>query len=143
MPLTPDQMDALRALDWLFDGERREGRTTVIAVALIRLALQYPGREVVYLDHYLWGSHETMVHLMSDQLRSMVLTDPELSQLNWVFSRNGFRLITPEITDTIPHNWLPYRDNPPPRVLSALKAEADRQEKPRSVWDRLRNADSV
>ena len=49
--LTPEQQRALEVLDWLYDpAARREGRTTVVAISLIRLALRNPGMQVAVQD---------------------------------------------------------------------------------------------
>lgn len=53
MPLTERQHDALDVLDWLFDPEaRRQGRSYILAVALIRAAAIHPNVDVPVLDHH-------------------------------------------------------------------------------------------
>lgn len=51
--LSPEQADALRSLEWLLSpDERRDGRTTVIAIAAIRVAAAHPRMAVAVRDHH-------------------------------------------------------------------------------------------
>ena len=52
MPLTEQQTAALPVLDWLIGGERRTGRSLVIAVAIIRAACRNPGVSFYLVDHF-------------------------------------------------------------------------------------------
>lgn len=52
--LTPQQLEAIQALEWLYDPgapQRRTGRSLVTAIAMIRLALRYPGQSINLRDH--------------------------------------------------------------------------------------------
>ena len=73
MPLTYQQQRAVEVLDWLLDpgdDSRRSGRTFVMAVAFIRVALQNPGTPVAVRDHhptrdadrFLIHAIETLIH---------------------------------------------------------------------------------
>lgn len=51
VPLTDQQQEAVRALDWLLStDQRRTGRSLTIAVALVRQATQNPNQEVHFGD---------------------------------------------------------------------------------------------
>jgi hypothetical protein len=53
MPLTQQQREAVRALDWILepDEHRRTGRSFSQAVALVRVAARYPGTRFGCQDH--------------------------------------------------------------------------------------------
>jgi hypothetical protein len=52
VPLTEQQQAALPALDWLIGGERRTGRSLVMAVAIIRAACRNPEVPFYLVDHF-------------------------------------------------------------------------------------------
>jgi len=117
MPLTPDQLQAVGILDWLLDqeGHRRTGRSLTYAVALIRQALRYPGRNIYYMDHIGHISLRDMRHLSRSLIDYLTVEDPFLRLLTWRCQQQHFQLVTiPEETivtrAAIPwpmHNWLP------------------------------------
>lgn len=54
--LSPEQMAAIAAVEWLLTpsppAARAEGRTTALAIAIIRLAAAHPGRVIPVRDHH-------------------------------------------------------------------------------------------
>lgn len=130
MPLTPIQLQAVPVLDWLFDqqGHRREGRSLVIAVGLIRQALRYPGSNIRYVDHYPERNQSDVIRNYITELIDV----PALARWDWSFQRDSFRLIAPEITDAIPHDWLPTLPQTPDMPVTR-----------KSVWERLVEDDLV
>lgn len=56
VPLTQTQLNAFEALKWLFDehtqGRRQTGRTYLMAVVYISLALDHIGEWIAVRDHY-------------------------------------------------------------------------------------------
>jgi hypothetical protein len=152
MPLTSAQLQALRVLDWLFDRNenRAEGRTHVVAIALIRQALRYPGTPIAIVDHHL-DPHN--MHSVTDHLRmtiqSMVSRDPVLSGFNWEWhrDRNGFRMLTPDATNLIPLDWVPTGQGLPARLREAQEraaiaagAESIREAEDEAIFERLDEA---
>lgn len=126
MPLTPLQAGALNTLDWLLssdDGERRTGRSTLIAIVLIRQAARNPGRTVSYVDHL---PHQENRRYVCEIIRDLLHSDPRFDQ-RAVVNRDNFRL---NLAAPIP-NWLP-----PGFELPALPQRP--QGSRRSRYDRLR-----
>lgn len=123
MPLNETQLRVLQALDWLFDQDihRAEGRTLTLAVALIRQALRYPGRNVLYVDHHLGGAYSDFGRLVGSQVRSLIEEDPQLSRYEWACQRDRFRVIAPDITDALPLNWVPHRHMTPEEAQTHLE----------------------
>lgn len=78
--LTTNQERALTALGWLFDGRRREGRSTVLAIALIRHALMHPGTRVTVHDHTHPNTDEHDLRLAM-VVGSLLAVDPALRGL--------------------------------------------------------------
>ncbi len=149
MPLTSTQLRALRVLDWLFDlnGHRAQGRTSVLAVALIRQALRNPGHKIRYLDHYLGTSQD---QLMPGKVEGYIYQDRVLSQFQWDFQRSCFRLMTFDI-GMLPFDWLPDSEMDPEEARGTIAAFEERIEgiyrreaefdepksESRSAWKRL------
>lgn len=102
MPLTlrPWQWAAIPYLEWLFDdAARRSGRSTAIAVALIRLACRYPRTSVRYCDHVFGRDAQQHVRLIVQEL---IQEDPLLRDA-FDGTRSSFVLNLPR---GIP-NWVP------------------------------------
>lgn len=109
VPLTPQQAEAVKVLDWLLDenGSRMTGRSTVMAIALIRQALRYPGRYVIYLDHTSgYPPVRERTSLIRGKVEGLINHDPVLSRQPWNFRDTQFSLRA-DNTDALPHNWLP------------------------------------
>lgn len=110
MPLTERQVTALETLDWLFDdrSNRAEGRTFIMAVAFIRQALRYPGRQVPIFDHI--HSPDTRMAILGYAQR-LVDQDPRLQRLdwNWHHDSRGPNISVGGMTppEIIPYNWIP------------------------------------
>ena len=105
MPLTTNQIEAIRTLDWLLDEtevHRREGRSVAIAVALIRQALRYPHRSIAYLDHIATIPRRRQANLMEDLVRGIIARDPRLQNLSWEFHPMTFSVRLAE-----PFDWWP------------------------------------
>lgn len=51
LKLTKEQLQHLKSLNWLIDGPRATGRTTVLAHAFIAKAIRHPGEYVRVFDH--------------------------------------------------------------------------------------------
>jgi hypothetical protein len=135
MPLTSIQLQALQILDWLYDrnNHRAEGRTYVIAISLIRQALRYPGTPIPIWDHYYSGDggrFRGAAHRnLWNRIEQFIGEDPELAQYVWEFPHNGeeLRLITPNLTDTLPSHWLPasMRSTPEETLAQSMLEEED------------------
>ena len=148
MPLTNTQLQALCVLDWLFNQNehRATGRTHVIAIALVRIALQHPGQRVHYLDHN--NSPQRRRQHIQEVIEELVATDPILATFEWDWQQDHFRLRTPGVTDVIPFDWLPVSRPFPTHCREMLTREdaigtpvrwrtSDPERK--SVWDRLKD----
>jgi len=109
MPLTQQQAEAVQVLDWLLDeqGERRSGRSTAMAVALVRQALRYPGQPVYYLDHTsAYPPLRERAQLMRRLVEGLVRDDPAVMRLPWRFEPTRFTLLA-DVPELIPHDWMP------------------------------------
>lgn len=107
MPLTPEQLTALPHLEWFFDESddgRRTGRTTVGAIALIRLACEDPGQTIRVADHY---NQRQSADYLAEVIRDLVNSDYRIApHLEWRGSRLAFRINLPR---PFPR-WLPPED---------------------------------
>lgn len=122
MPLSlrPWQWAALPYLEWFLDDTARQsGRSTTIAVALIRLACRHPRRVIRFWDHAL-STRDTR-ELIGRSVRVLVEEDPQL-QGRYNGNQASFWLNLPEPL----LNWLPEAapgidpsiDRFPPPVIS-------------------------
>jgi hypothetical protein len=147
VPLTPQQAEAIRVLDWLLDENegRRTGRSTVMAVALIRQALRYPGRQIFYLDHTSgYPPVRERALLVRGLVEGLVNQDPALHRLPWAFLNTHFSLTADSYGEiaALPHNWLPDLAPAPGSLRELLEFnqqvgdEARRLRYP-SFWQRL------
>ena len=110
MPLTPTQLQALPHLEWLFDpNRRREGRTFVTAVALIRLAARTPG-QLIHSSAETKRQQDYLMQVVSD----LAYSDPILEDN---FHRQGYAFWFQPNMISIP-NWLPRVADPLPGVVS-------------------------
>lgn len=107
---TPQQTQALELLDWLLaSDQRRSGRTTIIAIGLVRQAARLPRTWVDFVDHSPHGRPG-----VRDQVLTMIDLDPLLHR-RVTATRDRFMLdLAAPIED-----WLPegYRRLPQPTVL--------------------------
>lgn len=135
MPLTPKQVDAVVALDWLLDngdGSRRQGRTTALAVALIRQALRRPGQRIGYMDHLHAMPSESMHGrgelIMRQIVGGLVHADPVLRTYGWDLAQHSFKavLVNPVFT------WWPD-----PSLFEGDLPLADDDGPVPTCWDRL------
>ena len=136
MPLTQHQIDALPVLDWLLgvgEDQRRGGRTTALAIGIIRAACRTPGRAVPFLDHY--ANTSTQRHMMFRVVEGMVMEDPRLATLAVWPDRIALRLDLPRpLLD-----WLPTADwlGPMPTAMLVIPPEPEPEIYRPSVWERL------
>jgi hypothetical protein len=111
--LSSEQEAALLALDWLFDNsdeQRGQGRSTVIAIALIRHALVNPGVRVTVRDHA--DPREADRHL-AGLMGRLIATDPSLTnlcRLDLLSNNRGQPILyfeegVPEAENWLPPNW--------------------------------------
>jgi hypothetical protein len=130
MPLTANQIDTVRALDWLLDpeGQRRTGRTFALAIALIRQALRYPGRDIYYMDHVGGLAQRDMMHLCRNTIEAFTHRDPFLRHVGWTFRQRAFRATLP--TETLvtsatipmpPEGWWPDERAMEPTLANLLQ----------------------
>lgn len=144
VPLTPQQAEAVKVLDWLLDENegRRTGRSTVMAIALIRQALRYPGRHVFYLDHTSgYPPVRERALLVKGLVEGLVQRDPVLHGLPWAFRNTHFSLMADGI-DALPHNWLPSLAPAPGSLRKLLQFNQQVSDEARrllcpSFWQRL------
>jgi hypothetical protein len=111
--LTPAQRSAIETLEWLYDptdGVRRQGRTTATAIALIRIALRYPGSSIEIRDHHAGPalgrrSTEEITHVISRMLDG----DPVLRSAYLVrqgrLTIDGEELAPLNFDDWLPQRW--------------------------------------
>lgn len=119
MPLTPQQVDAVEVLDWLLDIEnhRREGRSVACAVALIRLALRYPGRHIEFRDFSPMSSRDQHMFI-GGTIERFIQDDLYLRQLPWQIGNRDFAFVPPRIRrgdqlvlPSVPQDWWPDGDS--------------------------------
>ena len=80
MPLTDQQLETVRALDWLFSPEhRRTGRSFAIAVALVRRAALHPRTDVRYGDLPFEVTRANWEHTVIGMTQALIAGDPMLS----------------------------------------------------------------
>jgi len=155
MPLTANQIDTVRALDWLLDpeGSRRTGRTFAMAIALIRQALQHPGHDIYYMDHVGGLPQRDMMHLCRNTIERWTHQDPFLRHLSWTFRQRSFR-VTPTTIPLPPEGWWPDESVLEPtleNLLQAQEADERRRDTPlaralaqeRELDERLRQLDQA
>ncbi len=113
--LTIQQMGAIETLEWLFDPNehRRTGRSLVTAIALIRIALRYPGRSIEIRDHLTRRgprSAEEISHhisLLLDQdpiLRNAFLV--HRGRLTLTFNATELAPLEIDASSWLPRGWL-------------------------------------
>lgn len=115
----------MTVLDWLFDDDvssRRTGRSTAVAVALIRKALREPGHTVPYTDHVPGLAQRQVLSISRDTIEGLVQRDPMLStHRQWDFQQRGFRVRPP----ADPMIWMPGAVLFEPPTLANRLREAD------------------
>jgi len=117
MPLSEDQVRAVRVLDWLLDSQRNRqtGRSYAIAVALIRQALRYPEQWIHYIDHVPSLPRRERDRVCRSLVDYIINEDPFLRFLTFRVEQKRFRLVevpteTIVTSATVPwplHAWLP------------------------------------
>ena len=137
MPLTPNQVEAVTALDWLLndDDNRRQGRTTALAVALIRQALRHPNQRIVFLDHIhaMPYMRERGEYIIRQYVEHFIRTDPRLQTFGWNVRPHDFGAAVPAPV----YDWWPDDSvfGPPPEP--ALNPQEPAQNPQDTAWDRL------
>ncbi len=121
MPLNlrPWQLLALPYLEWLLDdGARVSGRSTTIAVAMIRMAARNPGQRINFWDH-IPGSK--LGQNVRDIVLELIHEDLLLNQ-HYTSTTRSFQINLPVAVE----NWLPATDRisealidrfPPPKII--------------------------
>lgn len=109
LTLTPQQQEALGALDWLVSPQRRSGKTTVLAIAIVRAACKNPGQWISIIDH---EPGVRMSEYMVEQVRGLLRSDARL--VNHTLQRGRLR-----IDLTAPFEWMPWspEDSAPPTLV--------------------------
>jgi len=121
--LSQEQADAIRALEWLYNPEARiEGRTTVIAIATIRIAATFPMMSIPVRDHYpMMPDHLVRV------IRDFVGADPLLNPVCvWSRLHNHDASLVFDMRTPI-HQWLPLGWTQPRRPARVSLDEQARQ----------------
>jgi hypothetical protein len=122
VPLTLRQRRALEVFDWLYDPRSRgTGRSTALAIGLVREALRRPGFTLPFLEQGL-GRDDTQ-QLILKWLRE----DPVLRILPWARDSRSFRLVEVPESIEIDPNWEPSLEGEPPEPT----------EEPSTSWERL------
>lgn len=106
--LTQDQLRALDVLDWLYDpmGNRRQGRTTIQAIALIRMALRNPGTVVAWEDHSeAFAGHHQGASIMENVILDFLLRDPDVLRAI-EFRRGRMTYRGREVPNWLPPGWM-------------------------------------
>jgi hypothetical protein len=127
MPLTPEQLDALPILTWFANTgseSRRSGRTYLLAVVFIRLALRNPGQRILIWDH-----HPTIDarSFAAQEIRDLINDDVHLRTLTWRLlpMRAPVHLSVKENRTDL-YAWLPGKE-----------PEQEPEQERKSIWDRL------
>lgn len=90
--LNKRQKDAKEHIRWLLDdGElkdtphgalvgknRQSGRSTLLAIVFIEMAMASPGREFFFFDHL--GANPVSVKLMYDRLEALLRSNPKMGE---------------------------------------------------------------
>jgi len=141
MPLSQEQLDAVATLDWLFDpGEmfRGTGRTTIMAVGIIRAAARYPGTPVPVVDHV--ENSQIGKRRLLDTIHGLIQEDSRLTEFMVLrMSPN------PSLTLNLPvpmDNWLPTIDGHPAPPGTYVR-ECVREIVPDDTWEKLVDAVSA
>ena len=101
MKLHKKQLEALPVVDWLFSqqwSDRSTGRSTCIAIALIRQAAAHPGTAIKYVDH---GHSDFLRKEQRDTVRMLLAMAPELQPTK--ITSDSFVCMNAEPI----HGWLP------------------------------------
>jgi len=101
VPLTEQQQAALPALEWIFGGSRRTGRTTAMAIAMIRVACRNPGSSLYLVDHANFS--RDMLHHLELVIRRLIDAAPLPDYASYNLFR-GDRLV---VNSPTPFNWEP------------------------------------
>lgn len=121
--LSTPQSAALAALEWLHAPDYRQtGRTTVLAIAVIRAALRRPGETIPIRDH---GGNRTADRMLAVAIYDLVTRDPQLRgqfYSDWLTTvsrdpRLCFLSDTPSVSFWLPRDWTVEPGtltNPPP-----------------------------
>lgn len=132
MPITElneNQIRAVASLEWLLDADmeaRRSGRTTALAIAIIRTACNNPGTAVGIWDHH--DTTQRARELMYRAVRDLLADDPRIAyelNIRSLTVTNG-RAGSPTL------DWWPLGTTPPEHaepVPFARLAPRRRQEK--------------
>jgi hypothetical protein len=108
--LTLAQRSAIETLEWLYDpadGHRRQGRTTATAIALIRIALRYPGFDIEIRDHHASpGPGRRSTEEITRIIVSMLDGDPVLRSA-YLIRRGRLTFNGEELAPLVFDHWLP------------------------------------
>jgi len=104
MPLTEQQEAALPILEWLIGGDRRSGRTFILAIAIIRSACRNPGTPVYLIDHH--DNHNSSQHHMYILIRRLLDESPLPRYASVLIERGQIIVHSPE-----PFGWAPNFDS--------------------------------
>lgn len=105
MPLSQETARSyLPTLEWLFDDEqRRSGRTTLLAIAFIRLACKHPGRRMYFQDH---APTVSAANNMREVVLGLISDDSLLKGSLSLIRKDSFILDLPKpIDDWVPMDW--------------------------------------
>lgn len=131
MPLlTPAQTAVLGALTWLQSPEpRRQGRTTLLAIATIRAAMLHPGFPIMIRDH---SSNQETDRILVGVVDTLLQSDPRLHGLYSFRSTRPPRLtfhagpglarVTSDPWLWLPQGWSMSGDHLALRALNAVQA---------------------
>lgn len=146
--LSPLQIAALRTFEWFYDPTvRRQGRTTILAISLIRTALRYPGHRLPMHDFL--PSHDVDRELI--RVITSIISDEGLNGCRFdMLTRHRnpvlcFDLRSPSRPGWLPRGWS-AGPNPPTPLNAPLtvpttpppQAPSLRDDPPTlSLWERL------
>lgn len=104
MNLSEAQKVVLPMLEWLLDpyAYRGSGRTTIMAMAFIRLAMRYPGERIDIFDHY-GGQRGARRSPIIDGIRRVLAASPEIRDID-LNDRDMFIVFRP--SDTTPYHQI-------------------------------------
>lgn len=135
-------------LDWLLDPSeeyRQTGRSFAISIALVRLALRYPGRWVYFIDHVQHLPQRNVQLIQRSYVRQLCSADWRLEGLPWEIGAERFRVLASD-TDTYPiaDQWFPSEEALAvgghlylKGQLAELKGRPPPEDPRKTVWQRL------
>lgn len=114
--LTARQMQAIENLEWLYDpGDtfRASGRSLTMAIALIRVALRYPGQGIGIRDHFSVARRASVaIEAITFTIERMLDDDPLLQGSFLVragrltFNARAIRPLEIDPSTWLPRNWV-------------------------------------